>query len=76
MIVRQACMVLVVLLMISIPLRAQEPKEPFLRGLPPGLVVERSVEVPASDAQAIGQKLGGKIQRLTNSVVRDRKSVV
>jgi hypothetical protein len=44
--------------------------EPLLRELPPGVTVESSVEIPAAQTKAIGQKLGGEIQRLTNSAVR------
>lgn len=47
-----------------------DPAEPFLRDLPPGVVVESSGEVPPAQTKAIGQKLGGQIERLTNSVVR------
>ncbi len=47
-----------------------EPAEPLLREVPPGLAVESSVEVSPANAKAIGPKLGGEIQRLTNSVVR------
>jgi len=47
-----------------------EPAEAFLRDLPPGVVVESSVEALAAQAEAIGQRLGGHIARLTNSVVR------
>lgn len=44
--------------------------EPLLREVPPGVTVESSVEIPAAQTKAIGQKLGGEIQRLTNSTVR------
>jgi Transglutaminase-like superfamily len=44
--------------------------EPLLRKLPPSVFVDSSTEVPAAQAKAIGQKLGGDIQRLTNSTVR------
>ena len=47
-----------------------DPAEPLLRKLPPGVFVESSMEVPAAQAKGIGQKLGGNIERLTNSVVR------
>ncbi len=47
-----------------------EPAEPLLRDLPPGLVVESSTEVAAAQTGSIAAKLGGKIQRLTNSHVR------
>ncbi len=44
--------------------------EPLLRDLPPGLFVESSTEVAAAQTGSIAAKLGGKIQRLTNSHVR------
>jgi len=47
-----------------------DPAEPLLREVPPGVTVESSVEIPAAQTKAIGQKLGGVIQRLTNSSVR------
>ena len=50
--------------------RAADPAESLLRKLPPGVAVESSVEMPAAQTKAIGQKLGGEIQRLTNSVIR------
>lgn len=49
---------------------ADNPVEPLLLKLPAGVIVERSVEVPAPTTVAIGKKLGGQIQRLNNSVVR------
>jgi len=50
--------------------RCADPAERLLRELPPGVFVESSTEVPAAQTKAIGRKLGGKIQRLTNSLVR------
>lgn len=47
-----------------------EPTEPFLRELPPGVVVERSANISPAQTKAIGQKLGGEVRRLTNSVLR------
>ena len=47
-----------------------DPAEPLLRELPPGVTVESSVEIPAAQTKAIGQKLGGEIQGLTNSALR------
>lgn len=44
--------------------------EPLLRELPPGVFVDKSTEVPAAQTDAIGKKLGGRITRLSNSVVR------
>lgn len=49
---------------------AAGPAEPLLRKLPAGVAVEQSTAVSAEQAQAIGQKLGGKIERLTNSHLR------
>jgi hypothetical protein len=49
---------------------AADVAEPLLRELPPGVAVESSSEVPAAQTKAIGQRLGGQIQRLTNSVLR------
>ena len=50
--------------------KGADPAEPLLRELPPGVAVESSVEIPAAQTKAIGQKLGGEIQGLTNSVIR------
>jgi len=47
-----------------------EPKEAFLRELPLGLVLTSSTEVPAEQSRAIGEKLGGKIERVTNSYLQ------
>jgi len=60
------------LLALPVPLRADTtlPAEPLLRDLPPGLLLESCKEIPASQTQGIGQKLGGEIQRLTNSQLR------
>lgn len=44
--------------------------EPLLRQLGPGIFVESSEEVPLEQARSIGQKLGGELVRLTNSVLR------
>jgi len=60
---------LVVLACVSIGAGA-EPTEPFLRDLAPGVFLESSTEVPAARAEAIGNKLGGRIRRLTNSALR------
>jgi hypothetical protein len=38
-----------------------------LKKLPPGLVLEGSTVAPADQLQAIGKKLGGQLERLTNS---------
>ena len=50
--------------------RDAEPAEPLLGDLRPGLFVESSGEVPPAKADAIGRKLGGRIERLTNSRMR------
>jgi hypothetical protein len=47
-----------------------DPAEGFLQDLPPGVFLDSSVEVPAEQTRAIGQRLGGRLTRLTNSVVR------
>jgi hypothetical protein len=47
-----------------------EAREPLFQDLPAGVLVESSAEVPSAPAKAIGQKLGGEIQRLTNSILR------
>lgn len=47
-----------------------EPAEPLLRDLPPGLVVKSSVSLTAEQTKAIAARLGGKIERLTNSVLQ------
>jgi hypothetical protein len=44
--------------------------EPLFRNLPPGVFVDKSTEVPAAQADSIGKKLGGRIARLSNSIVR------
>ena len=50
--------------------KGADPAESLLRELPAGVAVESSVEIPAAQTKAIGQKLGGEIQWLTNSVIR------
>ncbi len=60
-------MVLLVLLWSTV---ANAQVEPLLKDLPPGLVVDSSTIVPAAQLRAIGQKLGGTIQSLSNSQVR------
>ncbi len=50
--------------------KSQGVAEPFLRELPPGIFLESSAEIPQAQAKSIGQKLGGEIQRLTNSILR------
>ena len=47
-----------------------EPAEPLLRELPPGILVVSSVEIPSAQTEAIGQRFGGKISRLTNSAIQ------
>src|SRR5215212_8914543 len=50
--------------------KSAEPHEPFLRELPAGLFLESTIEVPPAQRKAVAQKLGGELERLTNSVVR------
>ena len=54
---------------VGLPVSA-DVAEPLLRNLPPGVFVESSVKVNASQTRAIGQKLGGQIRSLTNSKIR------
>ena len=49
--------------------RAAEPVEPFLRDLKPGLFLRKTTAVPAAQTEAISRKLGGQIERLTNSIL-------
>lgn len=49
---------------------ARQQAEPLLRNLPAGLVVVTSTEIPAENRDSIGRKLGGKIERLSNSTIR------
>lgn len=63
-------LVLTITLTIEAIAHGDAPAEPLLRELPPAVIVESSVEVPAAQTKAIGQKLGGEIRRLTNSTVR------
>ncbi|MDX1925870.1 MAG: transglutaminase-like domain-containing protein [Pirellulaceae bacterium] len=65
-------MTLTVALVLLLPAwtQAADPAEPLLRNLPTGIYVDSSKEVPAAQTKAIGQKLGGTIRRLTNSVIR------
>ncbi|MBL8892334.1 MAG: transglutaminase domain-containing protein [Planctomycetaceae bacterium] len=44
--------------------------EPLLKDLAPGLAVDSSTMVPAAQLPAISNKLGGQIQRLSNSMLR------
>jgi hypothetical protein len=46
------------------------PAEPFLSKLPAGLLLENLTEVPSEQRKVIAQKLGGDVERLTNSIVR------
>ena len=50
--------------------RNAEPAESFLRQLPPGLLLESSMELSSGQKRAVAQNLGGQIERLTNSMVR------
>ncbi len=47
-----------------------EPLEPFLKKLAPGVFLKSSVAAPPDQTEAIGKKLGGKLTRITNSVVQ------
>ena len=47
-----------------------ELAEPLLREVPAGVIVDNSVAVPSAQANAMGQKLGGKVERITNSRIR------
>ena len=47
-----------------------EPQEPFLRDLPPGVYLTKSTTAAGNTTAAIGKKLGGEIERLTNSNLR------
>lgn len=44
--------------------------ETLFRDLPPGVVLESSTEALPAQAQALGQKLGGKIERVAYSILR------
>lgn len=44
----------------------QMPTDPLLRDLPAGWRIESNLEVAAAQRQAIGEKLGGKIEALAN----------
>lgn len=65
--------IVVVTLVLSFPLASvsmgQQAAEPLLRKLPLGVILRSSTAVPAPKLAAIGAKLGGKIERLSNSVV-------
>jgi len=50
--------------------QSAEPTEPFLRELPPGLFLKSSTDIPAEQSRAIGEKLAGKIERLTHSILQ------
>lgn len=57
-------------LAVSTSLRVAHAAEPLLRELPPGVFMDKSTEVPAAQTDAIGKKLGGRITRLSNSILR------
>ena len=44
--------------------------EPLLREVPAGVLMESTVGVPRAQANVMAQKLGGKVERITNSKVR------
>src|SRR6478672_7004806 len=64
------CFPLLTLLAIAGQCSTAQCQEPDLRRLPPGLVVEKAIEVNAAQVEAIGKKLGGKITRLSNIFLR------
>jgi hypothetical protein len=49
---------------------AADPVEPLLRDPPAGIFVESTWMAPATQLNAIAQKLGGEIEHLSNSAVR------
>lgn len=46
------------------------PTEPFFGELAPGLFLKSSSEIPSKQTKAIGKKLGGNVERLTNSILQ------
>ncbi len=42
----------------------------LLRNLPPGVFLDSTTVVPPAQTKAIGQKLGGELERLENSMIR------
>ncbi len=61
----------VLALSLAVFVRAEgPPAEPILRTLPPGVFVLSSTEIPREQTKGFERKFGGKIERLTNSVVR------
>lgn len=50
--------------------KCADPAEPLLRDIPAGVVVDGSAEVAMEQTKALGQKLGGQVERFTNSKVR------
>jgi hypothetical protein len=56
-----------VLLFAGLHANGAEPREEFLEELPPGVFLKSSVEASPEQTRAIGRKLGGDIEKLTNS---------
>lgn len=50
-------------------LRGEEPAEPLLRGLTPNVIVRESTLIDARNTAIIGDRLGGRIERMTHSVL-------
>lgn len=59
----------VFLLCLSWISQKKDVAEPLLRNLPAGIVVQSSQELSREQTAGIARRLGGKIQRLTNSVI-------
>lgn len=57
-------------LAVALCAKSAEPAEPLLGDVPAGLVVESSAEATPAQTKAVGQKLGGQVERITNSKLR------
>ncbi|TWT98452.1 transglutaminase-like domain-containing protein [Stieleria varia] len=57
-------------LSIITPARCDPPTESIFSGLPPGVFVSRSLAIPTDQAKMIGEKFGGNVNRLSNTVLR------
>jgi hypothetical protein len=44
--------------------------EDFLQNLPPGVYLQKRIDIPAAQRDAFAQKLGGKIQEMNNSFLQ------
>ncbi len=60
----------IVLILLLSECHSAETLEPFLKKLAPGVFLKSSVAAPPDQTEAIGKKLGGKVTRITNSVVQ------